>query len=839
MSIRESAPSTTAGEGPTSIRYLHMIGNAHMDPVWIWNWREGFGEVWATFRSALERLDEYPDVTFTASSAAYYAWIEAHDPVMFARIKDAVRDGRWCVVGGMWIEPDCNIPSGESICRQLLLGQRYFHRTFGRVARDGYNIDSFGHAAGLPSLLRRAGLRSYVMMRPGEQEKELPAQAFLWTDASGQGLPTYRIPFNYETDTVEVLREKIERTFAIGDNERTPQMCFFGIGNHGGGPTRTMLDAIDALRVDEPRIRYSDPGRYFDELRNVSELPVVVGELQHHAPGCYSASGWVKTANRKGESALLNAEVLEAVASQLVGRASRVHDLRGAWEQLALCQFHDILAGTSSEAAYETIRDRYGYVNAMADDVTTNAIYEVAHRVDTRVATVGAKERESIWSRSDDAATPYFVYNPLAWPVHHVVTVPHHATRVLDSAGREVIFQSVASGESTVYRTHALFAVDLDAFGYEVFWLVGYPDGDDEATKAVSSFERGCFRIVVDESTGFIVSLFDLETSTELVEPSGIRPSVQVDESDTWSHGLVRYDGASIPVEFTGCELIEDGPVRTVLRLRYRAEESSLFVDVVVNGSDRHVEFRVNVQWANAQRVVKLVLPWRLHEPSTFAGAAYSFQERRPNGDEEVFQGWLDHYDEKDDRGIGLTSDHLYGYDAIGSVTRVTLLRNPLAADHGRGWAKRIGEDFPLTDSGKQNFSIRVHPHQGDWRRAELWRLADEHHRAPLVIAETYHEGPLSGRGAFLNTDAESHACIRAVKRSETDEGVVLRAVEPSGQPRSFTVGGELLGREVRVDLGSFEVQTLFVPDRGDSPVRIVDVTELEVSDLGGDDGWE
>jgi alpha-mannosidase len=838
MSIRDPLSSAITGDNATDNRDLHMIGNAHMDPVWIWNWREGFGEVWATFRSALERLEENPDVTFTASSAAYYAWIEVHDPTMFARIKEAVRDGRWCVVGGMWIEPDCNIPSGESICRQLLLGQRYFHRTFGRVARVGYNIDSFGHAAGMPTLLRRAGLRSYVMMRPGDEEKELPAHTFLWTDVSGQGVPTYRIPFNYETDTIGVLAEKIEKTFTIGDDERTPQMCFFGIGNHGGGPTRAMLNAIDVLRVDEPRIRYSDPARYFDELRTNSELPVVLGELQHHAVGCYSASGWVKTANRNGETVLLNAEVLEAVASRLVGRPSRVHELTGAWEQLALCQFHDILAGTSSETAYRTVRDRYGYVNAVADDVTTNAIYEVAHRVDTRVVTIGARERESIWSRSDDAATPYFVYNPLAWPVRRVIEVPHHATRVLDSAGREVVFQPVASGESTVYRTHTLFEVALDAFGYEVYWLLGYPEGDGETTNATASFERGRFRVVVDESNGSIVSLFDLETGTELVEPSGIRPSVQVDESDTWSHGLMRYDGASVAVEFAGCELIEDGPVRTVLRLRYRVEASTLYMDVVVNDSDRHVEFRVKVQWANPQRVLKLVLPWRLYKPSTTAGAAYSFQERRPHGDEECFQGWLDHYDERDDRGIALTSDHLYGYDALDSVTRVTLLRNPLSADHGRGWAKRIGEDFPLTDMGRQDFSIRVHPHHGDWRDAELWRLADEHHRAPLVVAETYHEGPLAGRGAFLSADSESHGCVRAVKRSESDEALVLRLVEPVGRPRSFTLRGDLLGRDVRVELQPFEVQTLLVPDRGDSPVRVVDVTELEESDLEGDDAW-
>jgi alpha-mannosidase len=228
MTIPVNSRSSTGRDSPHD---LHMIGNAHMDPVWVWDWREGFGEVWSTFKSALDRIAEHEDVTFTASSAAYYSWIERHDPAMFESIKAAVASGRWFFVGGMWIEPDCNIPSGESLCRQLLYGQRYFQRAFGSLATIGYNVDSFGHAAGLPGILRGAGLDAYVMMRPADHEKAMPANAFLWSDPSGCAIAAYRIPGNYETDSVDALAANVESASELSRVQGTPQMCFFGVGD--------------------------------------------------------------------------------------------------------------------------------------------------------------------------------------------------------------------------------------------------------------------------------------------------------------------------------------------------------------------------------------------------------------------------------------------------------------------------------------------------------------------------------------------------------------------------------------------------------------------------------
>ena len=159
---------------------LHLIGNAHLDPIWLWRWQEGCGEVLQTFRSALDRLNEYPELVFTCSSAAYYKWVSEIDPDMFEEIVEMVKKGRWVPVNGWWVQPDCNMPSGESFARQALYSQYFYYKKFGKICRSGYNVDSFGHNGNLPQLLRQGGMTNYVMMRPGTHENSEVPEKFLW-----------------------------------------------------------------------------------------------------------------------------------------------------------------------------------------------------------------------------------------------------------------------------------------------------------------------------------------------------------------------------------------------------------------------------------------------------------------------------------------------------------------------------------------------------------------------------------------------------------------------------------------------------------------------------------
>ncbi len=348
---------------------LYMIGNAHIDPVWLWQWQEGYHEVIATFRSALDRLTEYDEFVFVASSAALYAWVEHSDPVMFAEIKARIAEGRWHVVGGWWIEPDCNIPGGESLVRQALYGQRYFREKFGVTAATGYNVDSFGHNATLPQILRKAGQRYYVFLRPMPHEKDLPSHLFWWEADDGSRVLAFRVMFEYCTWSKD-LEAHIRR---CGDALKAPfdtGMGFFGVGNHGGGPTRENIESIRRLSTqpDLPRLVLSDPDTFFAHVESQDlPIPVVHDELQHHASGCYAAHSGVKRWNRTAENRLIAAEKWSAVAALATGQPYPRAEFTRAWQGVLFNQFHDILAGTALEIAYEDARHLYGEALTAAD----------------------------------------------------------------------------------------------------------------------------------------------------------------------------------------------------------------------------------------------------------------------------------------------------------------------------------------------------------------------------------------------------------------------------------------------------------------------------------------
>ncbi|MCL2478316.1 MAG: hypothetical protein FWF22_02365, partial [Treponema sp.] len=295
---------------------VHLIGNAHIDIFWLWPWEEGLQEIRSTFASALDRIGENSNFIFTSACAYYYKLVEETDPGLFRRIQEAVKAGRWRIVGGWWLQPDCNAPSGESFARHGLYAQRYFREKFGVFAETGYNVDSFGHNGNLPQILGKCGLKNYVFMRPGPHEKILPSAIFKWEGIDGSQVLAFRIQGNYNSGSEwgKPLIDKIDSNIRTAEKDSIPMMCFYGVGNHGGGPTKQNLQTIDTLISEGKDICYSDPDKYFAEASALSNLPVVKDEMQFHAIGCYSVLSKVKRANNLAEQQLLFAEKMLAAA---------------------------------------------------------------------------------------------------------------------------------------------------------------------------------------------------------------------------------------------------------------------------------------------------------------------------------------------------------------------------------------------------------------------------------------------------------------------------------------------------------------------------------------------
>ncbi|MBR5188412.1 MAG: alpha-mannosidase, partial [Clostridia bacterium] len=392
---------------------FYLIANAHLDPVWQWRAQEGLSLVKSTFRSALDRMNEYPDYTFTSACAGYYKWIKRSEPEMFEEIKQRIREGRWAVVGGMWVQPDCNIPSGEAFCRHLLYSQKFFKENFGFIAKTGYNVDSFGHNGMLPQILKKSGVDNYIYHRPDRRIEKLnlpPEELHDWQSPDGSTVRAFRIPDAYCGD---IHTQRLENHYY---NKTQPLLIFFGVGNHGGGPSKEHIRHANEL-IQQGNSRYSSPDLYFEETKNLS-VPLVTEDLQHHASGCYSANSKIKSINRKAETELVTAEKLDVLANLITGSRLHAKELENAWERVMFNQFHDILAGCSIKEAYVDAENSYGYARETALDINTFAAQRISWRIKTTdfLNADTSEMRGRMWYKEGEGS-PMVVFNPHSFPV--------------------------------------------------------------------------------------------------------------------------------------------------------------------------------------------------------------------------------------------------------------------------------------------------------------------------------------------------------------------------------------------------------------------------------------
>ena len=383
---------------------LHLVGQGHLDAVWLWPWHEALSEVHSTFRSVLDRMKENPEFTFTAAESVFYRWVEENDPEMLREIRQRVEEGRWGLAGGWWVEADANAPNGESLVRQGLYGQLTLRRLFGRITTVANNPDAAGHPATLPQILKMQGMENFVFTRPRPDEKELPDGLFWWEGIDGTRVLAYRPPLNYASRGS--LEPGIRRLITEMKPTTRSLMVFVGAGDHGGGPTKANIRELAQLRSQPgaPVMVYSIPERYFAEVRKagVPGIPLVRDELQHHARGGYTNVSEMRKNNRTAEAALTTSEKLAALGSVVWGVTYRKADFTSAWERVLFQQFHDSINGVSLPEHYEVAgRDAYGF----ALDIARDAMYKAAQRLAWRIPA------------EDPESTYLVVFNPNAWEV--------------------------------------------------------------------------------------------------------------------------------------------------------------------------------------------------------------------------------------------------------------------------------------------------------------------------------------------------------------------------------------------------------------------------------------
>jgi len=816
------------------MKTFHMIGNAHLDPVWLWDWREGYQENQATLLSALQRLEEFEDFVFTCSSAQFYEWIEESNPELFDRVKKHVNSGRWVIVGGWWVQPDCNIPGAEAFARHSLISQTYFEEKFGRKARTGYCVDSFGHNAMLPQILKLSGMDNYVFQRPNAKENpDLPGCLFAWQSPDGSRVNTFRLPMGYgiERNIPERVDEIMDK-FPEGVDDI---MFFYGVGNHGGGPTIANIEAIKELQGSKPdvNIAFSDPNTFFDKIASC-ELPVVEGDLQHHAAGCYAAESTIKAMNRRAENGLLAAEKWSLLAEKMGLRRS-FEDLTPQWKQLLFNQFHDTLAGTGLERAYYDARNQLGEVVSVSDRVQTQALRALSYQINIPL---------------DDTKLPVVVFNPHSWPVEAPVEVEtgtfanipvQGAIMVLDHVGRRVPCQKIDSSCKLNGRNRITFMAKVPALGYATYFLATETVTDPFVAPLEDLvLENEYLRVEFDPATGGIASMFDKRTEQQILSAPTSATVIDDRDSDTWGHTLVRLDKREGAFTATQFKVMDHGHVRTCLKVRSAYGDSTLTQVYSLYAGEAQLHVDATVNWQEKRRALKLEFPVNAGGDVTGAngvqlGEAYDANgttafgtatveipfghlNKKMDGKEEPMQQWAD----ISGRSIGLSviNDSKYSVDFHDNTIALTALRSPVYAHHDP-YELREDEDYSYIDQGIQHFSYSLIPHNGDWRKAGTIKAAALLNQPLTTTFETFHGGSLPQRGGFFAADCDN-IIMTALKKSYRGDDIILRMYESAGMDTFASIG--MLTYTFKAHFKPYEIKTFRI--RADKSVKEVNLLE-------------
>jgi alpha-mannosidase len=736
---------------------LHLICQAHLDPVWLWPVADGAAEALCTIDSAVNRLRENPRMKFTRSSAQVYRWIGETDPRLFAEIERLVKAGRWETIGG-WIEqPDCNLPSAESIARHSLYGGAYFTARFGEKHRPriGYNVDSFGHAAGFPQLLVQAGFDAYVFMRPQRHEAPDLPDLFWWRSADGSRVLTQRVPGEYgqspkttADDLEKNLRANHARHFAPGFGHGA---FWLGIGNHGGGPTREHLARIAALQKDPAfpvTLKFSTVADYLAAVRAspaAAMLPVYEGELQHHARGCYAAWSEIKRLNREGERLLLAAET----AAHCAGLDA---SLEPAWWALLFNQFHDILAGTCTAQTGPETRHRFGAALHTGRETLRTAVHRLARRVDTRHLT----------------GNTLFAFNPLPWAREVEVGLD----TFIQPHGREKITHLVApDGQRLPLQWRAPDAnfgphlmpwgkltarLTLPAAGYATFTLGLEPaDTPPPALPAVP------------------------------LPKNPVRLVVLPDASDTWAHGVRRFEGKPVRLALGRPVVVERGPWHTAVRHTATHGRSTVLLDVIARANTSALELRLRVNWQEPRQILRLEWPTGLTD-ATWASQTCGGQSVRPaDGDEQPAQNWTALATAG--QAALLVNDGTGGsVSARRGVLAVIVARSVPFAEHAP-IAVPDGPAARYLDQGWQEHRFWTLRLDGENSLAAADRIAAELLTPAEALIDSCHVGDAPLAHSFFSVEP-SPINVLCLKKAETGSAWIVRLHNPTAAALTATL---------------------------------------------------
>ncbi|GGD81560.1 alpha-mannosidase [Paenibacillus nasutitermitis] len=728
-----------AKRGGDPVMTVSAVGHAHIDLAWLWPIRETIRKGARTFSTALRMMEQYPDYIFGASQPQLYDWMKQHYPKLYSQIKERVKEGRWEPQGAMWVESDTNVPSGESLVRQILYGKRYFMEEFGQEMKTLWMPDVFGYTAALPQILKKSGVDSMMTQKLSwSVYNRHPHHTYMWEGIDGSRVLTHMPPedtYNSPAAPRSIIKAEAEY---LDKNISDNCLMLFGIGDGGGGPGEEHLERLSResnLLGLSPVVQESS-AKFFEKLSEGSErYQTWSGELylEKHQ-GTLTSQGRNKWYNRKLEKALRELE-FATVLTELGGHHSAPSaELEEIWKEVLLYQFHDILPGSSIKRVYDESLERYALLLERVEKLIADAYGAV---------TAGISGTEASGASA--------IFNSLPWERDEWVKLDGKWARVTVPA-----------------MGYALTEAGGDAYTADA--------GKLRTSAEEYLVENDLIAVKIGED-GTIVSIWDKEHGREVVAEGQRANDLRIyhDDGDAWDFRQdYRQTGGAQP-QLEETKAFTDGPTAGLI-LTYRYGQSTLTQKLVLTDGSRRIDFVTKVDWKESGRMLRTSFPVAVRSDSVSCEIQFGYLKRQTHRntmwdyakDEICAHHWVDLSEA--DYGVALLNDSKYGYSAAGSILDLNLLRSPSSPD-------------PEADRAVHEFTYSLYPHQGNHVQAEVYKRGYELN-IPMRTA-ALPQGPsgqpkLAAGSSLLQVD-HPNVMIETVKQAEDGKGIIVRMYETAG----------------------------------------------------------
>ena len=807
---------------------IYLVCNAHLDPIWQWEWEEGAAEALSTFRVAADLCEAYDAFIFNHNEALLYRWIETYEPSLFRRIRSLVQQGKWHIIGGWHLQPDCNMPSGEGFVRQITEGKRYFLEKFGVEPKTAINFDSFGHTRGLVQILARSGFDSYLFGRPGPADVDLPADLFRWVGYDGSSVTAYR-----RTGYRSNLGGAADKIRSVADDcaDDDFEICLWGVGDHGGGPSRRDLDQITQLipkmRKEGIELIHATPEMFFDEVRRKkTALPVHAGDLNAWAVGCYTSVLRVKQGYRQLESTMLLTEKMAAAAHVQGLMDYPADDFRQVLYDLSTVQFHDVLPGTSIQPAEESALRMLSHGGELLSRIKAQAFFALS----------GGQPP------AEPDKIPILLYNPhpyafegdfacemMLWDQNWEDNYSIPQVYAEDGAALPTQCEKEYSNLNLDWRKRVVFHATLPPMQMSRF-NVGYtripkkpaPETREDAQYLYLENDRA--RVRIDKTTGCPDS-YVVDGREMLRAPLCLH--IVADNCDPWGMRVRsfpnRFDrfrtltpdeaqelcGVKGPLAAVRC--IESGDVRTSAEalLGYGRSRAVVRYTLPKTSTDLSVELRIF--WNETQKMVKLGVPTAAESPECFGQVAFGEEKFAQNGMEHCAQKYVTMAGKE--TALSVCTASTYGFSAEDGCMYLTLLRSAAFCAHPIGERDILVQDryTPHMELGERSFRFLLVGGKTDDVRQQTPRKALHLHEPPMALSLfPRSEGSRSTSVFTLTGDPVE---LTAFKRADDGRGYIVRLFNGFSAASHIGLHAPMLGVDTTLLLDPMRVYTFRISD--------------------------